>query len=98
MRNGEVGRELVAEREVRLAVALRDFDAIIAVIDLEHLVRDVFHHPGATAALKVGAELGRKAGPDFDAGPVLGVVHGNVVHVDILDDVDFFLVLAEAAD
>lgn len=42
--------------------------------------------------------IGRDAGPDLYAGSVRSIRHGDVVYIDILDDVYLPLVLAETAD
>jgi hypothetical protein len=41
---------------------------------------------------------GSDTGPNFDAGAVRGVVHADVVDVDVFNDVDFGWILAQAAD
>ena len=65
--NGQVGRELVAQREVRLAVALGDFDGVVDVGDRHGVVRYVGDGARAAAALEIAGERGRDARPDFDA-------------------------------
>jgi len=77
---------------------LGDFDGVIDVVDAHGVVGDVVDAAFATAALEVTGECGGRAWPDFDAGAVAGVGHGNVVDEDVLDDIGFCGVLAQRAD
>lgn len=89
---------MVAQRDILLAVALRDFNRVVDVRDLHGIVCDVSHCACAAATLEVAGECGGRTGPDFDAGAVRGVGHADVVDVDVLDVVYFAHVLAEGAD
>lgn len=77
--NGQIRGELVAERQVLLAVALRHFDAVGGVGHVHGVVGDVVDSSGAAATLEVAAQLGGTTGPDFDASAIGDVTHGAVV-------------------
>ena len=91
-------RELVAQRQVALPVALRDLDAVIDVFDVHAVVNDVFHHPASAATLQVAAQRRRHAGPHLDTRAVAGIEHADVLDQNVLHDVDLAYVLAQAAD
>lgn len=79
--DGEIGRILVAQREVLLAVALGDFDGIVDIGDSHGVVGDVGDGAEPAAALQVAREGGGQARPHFYAGPVGRVAHGDVVNL-----------------
>lgn len=96
--DSELRRELVAQRNVLLAVALSDFDGVIDIGNGHEVVGDVLDCAAATSTLEIAGESSWGARPDLDAGPVGGVGHADVVNVDVLDVVDLAGVLAETAD
>ena len=91
-------RELVAQSLVLLPVALRDGDGPVVVLVVKRVVRHVPHPAQAAAAVEVVLEVRLDARPHLDARAVAGVAHGDVVDVQILDNVGLALVLAEGAD
>jgi len=95
VRNGQFGGELVASSQVLLTIALSNFDCIVDIVDAHGIVGDVVHATFATTALEVAREGCRGAGPDFDAGAVAGVGHGDVVHEDVFYNIGLCGVLAE---
>jgi hypothetical protein len=92
--NSKLGRKLIAQRNILLPIALRDFDGVVDVRKHHGVVGDVLDGAQAAASLEVAGECGCGAGPDFDAGAVRGVGHADVVDVYVLDVVDFSRVLA----
>lgn len=52
----------------------------------------------ATSTLEITRERGRRVGPHLDAGAVAGIVHADVGHVNVLDNVVLADVLAQGAD
>jgi hypothetical protein len=89
---------LIAQRQVLLSIALRDLNGVIDVRDSHGVIGDVGHSAAATSTLQIAGEGGRDTRPDLDPGAVGGIGHGDVVDVDVLNDVDFADVLAEGAD
>lgn len=63
---------------------------------VERVVRNVADKAGAAAAGRVTTS--RRAGPDLDAGAIATAGHVNVVDINVLNNVNLALVLAEAAD
>jgi hypothetical protein len=98
VRNGQFGGELVACSQVLLTIALSNFNGVIDVVDTHGIVGDVVDASFATAALEVAGEGCGGAWPDFDAGAVAGVGHGDVVDEDIFYNVGFCGVLSERTD
>lgn len=49
--DGQRRRKLIAERQIGLAVALRDFDGIVDVLNGHSVVKDVLDSAGTAAAL-----------------------------------------------
>lgn len=94
----QTARELLAQRQVLLAVALRDLDGVVGVVDRHGVVDDVLDAAAAAAALEVAGEGGGGAGPGLDAGAVGDVCQRVVVHQNVLDDVVGAFVLAQTAD
>lgn len=90
--------KLLAEGDVLLPVALGDLNGIVDVVDDEILKGDVADPARASAALEVAGHGTGGVGPDFDAGAVGGVVHGDVGGHDVLDYVVGAGVLAQGAD
>lgn len=70
---------MVAQCEVLLPIALRDFDCVVDVRNGHRVVSYVGDGTGAAATLKVARERGGYAWPDLNAGAVAGVGHGDVV-------------------
>lgn len=70
IRNRERRRIFEAEREVRLAVALVNFDGVVHVIDCYSIVRYVLHEARTASALEIAGERGGRVGPDFYAGAI----------------------------
>ena len=71
VRDSEWRRELQAEREVGLTVALIHFDGVVHVVDDHGVVCDVLDHSSTAASLQIAGESRGCVGPDFDAGSVL---------------------------
>lgn len=69
--DSEWRRELQAECEVGLAVALIHFDGVVHVVDDHGVVCDVLDHSRTAASLQIAGESRGCVGPDFDAGSVL---------------------------
>jgi hypothetical protein len=96
--DSQITWKLIAQREVLLPVTLRDFNRIVDIGQHHAIVGDVLHGAASAASLQITAERSGRAGPDFDAGAVGRVAHGDVVYVDILYIVDFAFVLAKRTD
>lgn len=94
----EIRRELVAEREILLPVALRDLHSVVDVVDEHAVVGDVVDATGTSTTLQVAGESSRRSRPDFDARTVRGVFHCDVGDEDVLDYVGLAFVLAKRAD
>lgn len=94
IREGQFRWECVAKRQVCLAVALRNLDGVVDIADGHGVVGDVVDTTWTAAALEITGQGGRWAGPNFDAGTVASVGHGNVVDEDVLHDVGFCGVLS----
>ena len=94
----EVRRELIAEREVLLAVALSDFNGVVDVLDEHAVVGDVVDAAGASTALEVTGESSGRSRPHLDACTVGSILHCDVGDEDVLHDVGLAFVLAERAD
>jgi hypothetical protein len=77
---------------------LCDFDCVVNVVNNHAVVGDIADGAAATAALQVARESRRGAGPDLDARAIGSVGHGDVVDVDVFNQVDFAGILAERAD
>lgn len=65
---------------------------------VKSVIRHVPHAAKPAAAVEQVLERRLHAGPDLDAGSVAGVGHGDVVDVQVLDDIRLALVLAEGTD
>lgn len=65
---------------------------------IERVIRHVAHAAQPTATVQEVLERCLNAGPNFDAGRITSVSHGDVVDVQVLDNVRLALVLAERAD
>jgi len=98
IRNGHIGRVQLAERLVRLPIALVDLDRPVVIDALISLVRDVLHVPGAATAGQDGLEVGVHARPDLDPSGVTGIGHSVVIDVHVLDDVVLLSILAQRSD
>ncbi len=69
----------------------------VIVFVVELFISHVPNPALATANLAPGS-VWRDTGPDLDAGSVRGIRHGDVVDVNVLDNVYLTLILAETAD
>jgi hypothetical protein len=89
--NRKWGWELETQSEVRLAVALVDFDGVVYFVDDHGVVGYVVDLSATAASLQVAAEFGGQVRPDLDACAVLLSVnfcasrlsyltHSSVVH------------------
>ena len=96
--DSQTGGKLIAERQVLLAIALRNLDGVVHIRHRQSVVRDVVDATQATASLEITRERRGRARPDLDARQVTRVEHGDVVHEDVLDDIRFAGVLAEGSD
>jgi hypothetical protein len=97
-RKGAGSTDLVAECEVLLPVALGDFDSVVNVVENHAVVGDVLDSTGTTSALKVTGKSGRSTRPDLDARTVGSIRHANIVHIDVLNDIDFAGILPQATN
>jgi hypothetical protein len=95
---GEERTYLVAKRQVLLAIALSNLNGVIDVRQNHAVIGDVLDSTGSASTLEVAGEGGRSTGPDLDTRTVGSIGHANVVHVDVLDDIDFASVLAQATN
>lgn len=94
----QTDRKLVANRLILLPITLRDSDSPIIVIMVKRIIRYIPHTTQPTTAIQEVLERRLDAGPDLDAGSITSVGHGDVVDVQVLDNVRLALVLAEGAD
>jgi hypothetical protein len=78
VRDGQVGRGGVAQGNVLLAVALRDLDGVVDVVNGHAVVGHVGHFTQAAAAHQVARHSGLGARPHFDACAVGCVGHADV--------------------
>lgn len=93
--NGELGGELVAKRNVLLAIALCDLNGVIDISHRHTVVRDVGHLAAAAAALQIARQRRRRTRPHLDARPVRRIGHGHISDVDVLHNIDLAGVLAQ---
>ena len=93
----QVARKLVAKSQVLLAIALRDLDGIVDILDVHVLVRHVRNTTRTTTSLEIDGHCRWRSRPDLDASPIGSVVHADIVYVDVLHDVDFPGILAQGA-
>lgn len=98
IRDNQRAGVLQAQRQVLLAIALGDFNGIVDIVNNHPVVCDVVHNAGAAAALQIARERRRRVGPHLDARAIAGIVHANVGHIDVFDNVVFAHVLAQRAD
>lgn len=85
----------LAKRLVLLAVALRDGDGAVVVNAVKGVIRDISNVAKTASTVQELLEAGLDAGPDLYAGKVAGVGHGNIVHVQILDNISLIGVLTK---
>lgn len=83
---------------VILAVALRDGEAVVHIVEPHRVVSHILDQTSTSTTGQGSALFGIRIWPDLDARTLGGVVHGRVDDRDILDIVDPFWVLAQAAD
>lgn len=55
-RNGKIARELIAQSQILLSVALSNFDSVVDVFDVHVLVSDIVDAAEATATLEIYGE------------------------------------------
>ena len=91
-------RILPTYARVLLPVALRQLDGPVVSRVMDAVKSHVADVAAASAAVQIRLEASAGAGPDFDARTVAGAGHGDVLHVDVLDDVELGRVLAQRAD
>jgi hypothetical protein len=91
VRDGQLARVLRARRR-RRRVALVDVDRVVDVRDGKVHERDVADVAPAAAGRRYRR---RVPAEDLDARAVLRVLHGNVLHPDVRDDVRLLRVLPE---
>jgi hypothetical protein len=84
----------VAQCLVALAVALGNSDGVVVVLVIESVVRDVSNSTKTTSTIQVVLEIGFNAGPNLDSCTIAGIGHGDVVDVEILNNIHLTLVLA----
>lgn len=92
--DGKTHRKLVANRLVLLPIALRDRDSPVVVIVIKSVIRHVPHTTQTTTSIQQVLECCLDTGPDLDAGRITSVSHGDVVDVQVLDNVRLPFVLA----
>ena len=71
--DGEVGRKLVAQRDVLLAIALSNLDGVVDVADRHAVVSHVGDLARSASALQITRQCRCSPGPDLDARTVRGV-------------------------
>jgi len=91
----EVRAYLVAKSQVLLAVALSNLNRVVDIGNGHAVVRNVLDSTTATSSLKITGESGRSTRPDLDTRTVGSIRHADVVHVNVLDNIDFAWVLAQ---
>lgn len=91
-------RKLVANRLFLLPIALCNCDSPVVVIVVKSVIRHVPHAAQTTTSVQQILERGLNTGPDLDACRVAGVGHGDVVDVQVLDNVGLPFVLAQRPD
>lgn len=96
--DGQLGWKLVTQRNVLLAVALRDLNGVVDVGELHSVIGDVLDRTATTTTLQVAGKGGGSTGPNFDACAIRGIRHADVKNGDVLNDVDLSGILAETAD
>jgi hypothetical protein len=69
--NCEIRRELEAQRQVALPIALVDLDGVVDVVNEHSVVGHVLYHTAAATSLKVATELRGRVGPNFNTRSVL---------------------------
>jgi len=94
----EVRAYLVAKSQVLLTVALSNLNRVVDVGNSHAVIRNVLNGTTATSALQIAGESRRSTRPDLDTRTVRSIRHADVVHVDVLDDINFAGVLAQRTD
>jgi len=89
------GAYLIAKSQVLLAVALSNLNRVVDVRNGHAVVRNVLDSTTTASTLKITGESGRSARPDLDTRTVGSIRHADVVHIDVLDDINFAGVLAQ---
>ena len=91
-------RKLVTKRQIALAIAPRDLNAVIHITNCHPIVQHVPHHARAPAPLQVAAQLALHAGPYLNPRAVRGVEHADILDQDTLHDIRLADILPQRAD
>lgn len=92
--NSQITWKLETKCLIALPVALRHFNRIVHICHLHRIVCHVAHRTQSASSLEVAGQCGRYTGPNFDPRTISSISHRDVVHVDILDQVNLPCVLA----
>jgi len=74
---------------------LSNLNRVVDVRNGHAIVRDVLDSTTTASALKITGESGRSTRPDLDARTVRRIRHTDVVHVNVLDNINLSWVLAQ---
>ena len=91
----EVRAYLVAKSQVLLTIALSNLNRVVDVRNSHAVVRNVLNSTTTASTLKITGESGRSTRPDLNARTVGSIRHADVVHVNVLDNINFAGILAQ---
>lgn len=77
---------------------MSELDTFFDVLDVHGVVGDVVDETNTAATLKVNAESALDTGPDFDTGHVDSVAHGDIIDIDILNEIVDLVVLSKGTN
>ena len=90
-------RIFVAHGLVLGKITLRHRDNMV-VVDTVHLLIGHVADKAESTTSRGARSIRRNSRPDLDSGKVSGICHGDVVDVQVFDQVCFALILSKAAD
>lgn len=70
----------------------------MVVVDAVHLLISHVADKAESTTSRGARSISRNSRPDLDSGKVSGICHGDVVNVQVFDEVCFALILPKAAD
>jgi len=91
----QVRTYLIAKCQILLAVALSNLNRVVDIRNSHAVVCNVLNSTATASTLQVTRESGRSTRPDLDTRTVGSIRHADVVHVNVLDDINFAGVLAQ---